>query len=80
LDWPRDEHDDDENFVTPPAESRKTSDEYRLELTKLESEKEKLMDYLESEKAEILKVKDHNQNLIYKLENLRKEVNVLRDI
>ena len=38
------------------------------------------MNDLESEKAEILKVKDHNQNLTYKLDDLRKEVDILRDI
>ena len=78
MGWPRDEH-DDEDFATPPVVSRKTSDDYRLELAKLESEK-KLIEGLKSEKAEILKVKDHNQKLTYKLDDLRKEVDTLKDI
>ena len=56
MDKPKDEHDDDdkdEGFVTPPVGSRKTSDDYRIKLAKLESEKEKLMEDLESEKAEL---------------------------
>ena len=84
LDKPKDEHDDDddndEGFVTPPVGSRKTSDDYRLELAKLKTEKEKLMEDLESEKAELLKVKDYNQDLTYELNNLRKEVDILKDI
>ena len=44
MDKPKDEHDDDndEGFVTLVG-SRKTSDDYRIELAKLESEKEKLI-------------------------------------
>ena len=64
MDKPKDEHDDnDEGFVTPVG-SRKTSDDYRKELAKLESEKEKLIKELESKKAE----------------NLRNEIDVLRDM
>ena len=48
LDKPKDEHDgdNDEGFVTPPVGSRKISDDYRIELAKLENEKEKLMETL----------------------------------
>ena len=59
---PKDEphDDDDEAFVTPP-QSNKSSDEFRLELPKLESDKEELIKELESKKAEVQKVKDYNQ-------------------
>jgi len=38
------------------------------------------MEGLESEKAELLKVKDYNQDLTYELNNLRKEISVRRDM
>ena len=76
---PKDEHDDDndeEGFVTP----RKTSDDYRLELAKLESGKEKLIKELESKKVEVQKVNNYNQDLTLDLKNLQNEIDVLRDM
>jgi len=73
-DEPHDDDDDnDEAFVTPP-QSNKSSDEFILELPKLESDKEDLIKELESKKAEVQKVKDINQELTLDLKNLRKEI------
>jgi len=77
LDKPRDEHHDDDNeegFVTSPGRSRKTSDDYRLELENFENEKEKLMGELEGYKAELPRLKEYNQDLTHELEKLREEV------
>ena len=38
------------------------------------------MEDLESEKAELLKVRDYNQDLTYELKKLKEEINVLKDI
>ena len=74
---PKDEHDDDdEDFATSPIVSSKSSDEYILELPKLESEKEKLIKELESKKAEVQKVKNYNQELTLNLKNLRSEIDL----
>ena len=37
------------------------------------------MEDVEIEKAELLKVKEYNQDLTYELNNLRKEVDILKD-
>ena len=79
---PKDEHDDnddDEAFVTPPV-SFKSSDEFKLELPKLESDKEELIKELESKKAEVQLVGLYNQTLTQDLKNLRNEIDVLRDM
>jgi len=74
-----DDDNDDEAFVTPPV-SFKSSDEFELELPKLESDKEELIKELESKKAEIQKVNKYNQDLTQDLKNLRSEIDVLRDM
>ena len=72
-------NDDDGAFVTP-SQSSKSSDEFRLELPKLESDKEKLIKELESKKAEVQLVGLYNQTLPQDLKNLRNEIDVLRDM
>ena len=81
MGMPKDEphDDDDEAFVTPP-QSNKSSDEFRLELPKLESDKEKLINELQSKKAEVQKVELYNQVLTLDLQNLRKEIDLMRDM
>ena len=76
-----DDNDDDEgkgmNIKSTP---RKTSDEYRLEITLLESEKDKLISELEKYKSEIPKLEDINIELVDKLEKMQDELNMLKTI
>ena len=61
--------DDDDNGMKIEQPMRKTSDEYRLEIAMIESEKEKLMKEFEKYKIEIPKLADINNKLVVRLEN-----------
>ena len=51
---PKDEpHDNDDEAFVPPPQSNKSSDEFRLELPKLESDKEELIKELESKRQRL---------------------------
>ena len=72
--------DDDDKGMNIEQPKRKTSDDYRLEMTLLESEKDKLMNELEKYKIEIPKLEDLNDELMDKLEKMQEEIDFLKGI
>jgi len=59
---------------------RKTSDEYRLEMALLKSERDKLINEMEKYKIEIPKLEDINNELVNKLEKMQEEIEFLKGI
>ena len=57
---------------------RKTSDEYRLEIALLGSEKEKLMKEFEKYKIEIPKLADINNKLVVRLEKMQEKIDFIK--
>ena len=81
MDKPSPDDDDEEHsFITARDVSRKNSDDYRLEIALLESEKEKLMKEIEAYKHEVPLLEKHNQDLVQRSRKLQEEVDLLRDI
>ena len=81
MDKPSPDDDDEEHsFITARDVSRKNSDDYRLEIALLESEKEKLMKEIEAYKHEVPLLEKHNQDLVQRSRKLQEEVDLLRDV
>jgi len=75
-----DDDDDNDKGMNIEQPTRKTSDEYRLEMTLLESEKDKLMKEVEKYKSEIPKLEDINNKLADKLEKMQEEIEFLKGV
>jgi len=58
--------------------TRKTSDDYRLEIALLKSDREKLMTEFEKYKIEIPELADINSNLVVRLEKMQEEIDVIK--
>ena len=78
---PRDQDDDDdEEFGTPKSKLRKSSDDYKLEIGILESEKDRLLEDMQKTKVEIPKLQDINKELLDRLAEYQREVDMLKQI
>ena len=77
---PKDDDNDDEKGMNIQRPPRKTSDDYRLEIAVLESEKDKLMEELEKYKVEIPELADINRKLVERLKEMQEEIDVIKGV